>query len=807
MRVAILTGGPSPERGISLNSARSLADHLEDDVVEVDPIVYFDTRRRPYRISRKMLYSNTPEDFDFKLSLTATALSADGLVDELRRADLVFPVMHGELGEDGEIQAILENAGLPYVGSGPAAGGVAYDKYRAHQALRRHGIATVPSVLCTTDHPDGEGFFEDLAVVEGSAAVVVKPAAGGSSLDVHVVRQDRDRKAVIDDVVGRRGRAVVQPLVDGIEFTVVVLEGEDGPVALVPLEVTLQGHRRSEIFSFEDKYLASDNTRYDCPPDRPAAVVDELRGLAERTFAALGLRDFARIDCWLVDGQLLVSDVNPISGMEQNSFLFIQAAQAGMTHKDVLRHVVASACRRQGVPAPVDDWRRSSDRLRGRDRMTVPVLFGGTTAERQVSVLSGTNVWLKLLRSDRFEPAPYLLEDEGSVWALTYPAALRHSAEQIAAVCRSAGDREPVRRRLAADVVRRLRLDPWQASLSDGLPRQLTLDEFLDGHRFVFIALHGGMGENGDLQALLDERGIGYNGSGPRASALCADKYLTGQRVAELAGEGILTARRKLVPVGPALASDPEALWQDLVRWCGADRLVGKPVDDGCSAGVLQLGDAAELQTYLRALADGRPLVRGTDFNALDDDQIVELPTVPVSTVLVEAYVDTDDIAVTDAALSWGTVRPTGSIEVTVGVLGPEGHMQAFWPSITVARRGVLSVEEKFMGGTGVNITPPPGPPVGRARPEAVARARAAVRRVADHLGLRGYARIDAFMDYDTGEITVIEANTLPGLSPSTVLYQQALEEDPPLYPRTLLERIVDLGLEAAAGSGATPAG
>jgi D-alanine-D-alanine ligase-like ATP-grasp enzyme len=676
----------------------------------------------------------------------------------------------------------------------------------------------VPSVLFSADHPTGHGSAVDVARVAGSPKVVVKPAGGGSSLDVHVVDQP-DLARAAAGLVGRRGRAVVQPFVRGAEFTTVVVEGRDGPVALIPVEVKLRGHRRTEIFSFADKYMASDNTRYDCPPDRPAAIVDGLRALAEQTFTVLGLRDFARIDCWLDGDRLLVSDVNPISGMEQNSFLFIQAAQAGMTHQDVLRLVVSSACRRRDLAAPDDAWRRSS--ARRPDRTPIPVLFGGTTAERQVSVLSGTNVWLKLLRSERFEPVPYLLEDDDAVWALTYPAALRHSVEQIAAVCRSVEAMEPARQRLAADVARRLPLEPWQASLRPAVPRRTTLKEFLDDQSFVFVALHGGAGENGTLQHLLDERGIRYNGSGAAASALCADKYETGLRLAGLAADGILTARRRLVKVRPAVASDPAVLWQELVDWCGTPTLVGKPVDDGCSAGVVPLTNAGELHEYLDALATGRPQVDGTRFRALGDEQVVELPTTPVSTILVEAYVDTDRVAVVDAAgvdtgpdagvgtgpdaagndvpatLSWGDDRLTGWIEVTVGVLEHDGRMRAFWPSITVARSGVLSVEEKFMGGTGVNITPPPSPPLGRADPDAVLRARQSIGTVADRLGIRGYGRIDAFMAYETGDVVVIEANTLPGLTPSTVLYQQALEEDVPLYPRTLLERIIDLGLQS----------
>jgi len=153
--------------------------------------------------------------------------------------------------------------------------------------------------------------------------------------------------------------------------------------------------------------------------------------------------------------------------------------------------------------------------------------------------------------------------------------------------------------------------------------------------------------------------------------------------------------------------------------------------------------------------------------------------------------------------------RDTGWIEVTVGLLGPEGEMRALAPSLTVVNRGVLSVEEKFMGGTGVNITPPPAPPIGLVEPQAVVKTRELVARVARLLGLRGYGRIDAFMNRESGEIIVIEANSLPALSPATVLYQQALEEPEPLYPRDLLEHIIDLGrsVESYDHLGAGPRG
>ena len=116
MKIALLCGGPSLERGISLNSARSVMDHLEGDSVEIVPI-YFDLKKRPYLISKAQLYSNTPSDFDFKLLQTARPLSEKQLIAILKETDITFPAMHGPFAEDGGIQSILEKHNIPFVGT------------------------------------------------------------------------------------------------------------------------------------------------------------------------------------------------------------------------------------------------------------------------------------------------------------------------------------------------------------------------------------------------------------------------------------------------------------------------------------------------------------------------------------------------------------------------------------------------------------------------------------------------------------------------------------------------------------------
>jgi D-alanine--D-alanine ligase len=806
LRVALLFGGPSPERGISLNSARSVADHLEGPGVVLEELIYFDGLARPYAVSRPLLYSNTPDDFDFKLSVSSDPLAPEQLAARLRRCDLAFPAMHGRFGEDGGIQALLDAVGVAYVGSGAAASAVAHDKYLAHRRLEAAGIVTVPGSLVTDadDLAAVAAAIEEVAVAEGP--VVSKPASGGSSLGVTVHRERGVAASEIVAEAGEHGRVVVQPWVDGTEFTTVVIDGPDGPVALIPVEIELRSPSDPhQILSYRHKYLPSDDTRYHCPPRFDPAVVDRIRSVAERTFTALGLSDFARIDGWLgPGGDVVVSDVNPISGMEQNSFLFIQAAQAGMTHRDVLRLIVERACARTGVAVPVAAWREDRPPV---DREPVAVLFGGATAERQVSVLSGTNVWLKLLHSATYEPQPALLDPDGTVWLLSYPVALRHTVEEVIAACRDAGSGTGATDRLAADIRDRLRLEPWQRTAGPARPGHVDFETFASGRSFVFNALHGGAGEDGTLQRELERRGIAYNGSGPDASAIAIDKYATGRVVAEAGEAGIATADRVLVELAAGGAAlDADAVWSDATAACRTAALVVKPMADGCSAGVVPLSDAGEFATYLEHLTGRRTRIGPGHFSRLGAEQIVEMPTTATSALLLEAFVETDRVVVvpgsqTGAAsrLAW-TATGGGWVEVTVGVLGPRHAMRALNPSMTIATAGVLSLEEKFMGGTGVNITPPPGPPLGRVSGAGVERARRHIEVVADRLGLEGYARIDAFMHCERGDIIVIEANTLPGLTPSTVLYHQALAEDPPLYPAQLLERIIELGFERAAG-------
>jgi D-alanine--D-alanine ligase len=800
LSLALIVGGPSRERGISLNSARSIADHLDGVDISLDRIVYFDTLCESYLVDRSFLYSNTPSDFDFKLSRTQRPLSATALAQQLRAVDLVFPAIHGAFGEDGQLQRILEDLDVPFVGSSSSACERAFDKHKALGLLTAQGLHPVESVWVGAGSAlTGRNRSRVASFLERAGSVVVKPCQGGSSIGVTV----STTLAGVDRAVaseGGRGDVLIQPKMQGREFTVVVLDGESGPVALPPLEVELHGGSpQTRVFTHKDKYLPSNDCTYHCPPRFDSETISSVRQLVTHTYIALGLRDFARIDGWVCEDEILISDINPISGMEQNSFFFQQAAEIGLSHSAALRFVVRAACRRTGVPSPsaVDPSTASDDRL------TVPIIFGGSTAERQVSVMSGTNVWLKLRKSTRYQPAPYLLRPSGGLWRLPYAAALRHTVEEIEAYCERL-PASPAYDALREEVADQLGL-PDSARTEATRAELVPITDLLESHKLVFLALHGGEGEDGTVQAMCERAGVRFNGSGSTGSRICMDKYETGLALSNLSHHGIFTARRVRLDVDDLVATDT---WAALHEALGDAPYCVKPVGDGCSAGVVPIAMESELGHYAAALKAGRTRISKSMFGILaqgvddGDDDVVALPTTRPPAVIVEEYIRTDSIEVVDATadkqahLRWGHDADTGWIEVTVAVLGPKGHLRALSPSITIATNGVLSVEEKFMGGTGVNITPPPTPPLGRVSEDAIVKARERIALVADCLGIEGYARIDAFMHRESGELIVIEANSLPGLTPSTVLYHQALADAPPMFPRDVLELILDVAAE-----------
>ena len=417
--------------------------------------------------------------------------------------DIVFPVMHGAYGEDGQFQAFLEKHAIPFVGSGSAACKQAFDKHVVNQFITAKGFFTLPSTVLKIHAKDHKKILNSFFKEHSIKRAIVKPASGGSSIGVFSVTTVEEALEKAELIFSKKmdTRVVIEPFAKGIEFTTIILQNRFGlPVAVLPTEIETT-YSENQIFDFRKKYLPTRQVTYHCPPRFSNEIIEKIQVQAEQLFALLGMRDFARFDGWVLDdGNIWFSDFNPISGMEQNSFLFQQASRIGMTHADTLRFVVSRACERYGIQFPVLKISAKAQ------KKPVPILLGGKTSERQVSLMSGTNVWLKLRGSKKYEPQPYLLDLQGTVWKLPYAFCLNHTVEEIVENCEHAEQAHERLGYLEQKVKIRLALSSEEATEVNILPIKLSVAEFLKGSPFVFIALHGGEGENGTLQKTLTDK-------------------------------------------------------------------------------------------------------------------------------------------------------------------------------------------------------------------------------------------------------------------------------------------------------------
>ncbi len=784
MKIGLICGGPSLERGISLNSARSLLDHLQNQNIELVSF-YLDHHKNAYAISNAQLYSNTPSDFDFKLQETAEALNTKQFVQALRQVDLIFPVMHGAYGEDGGIQSFLEKHKLPFVGASSQACKLAFDKFNANAFIAQQGFYTLPSAVLKIYQSDHEQIIRDFFAKHQIRRAVVKPATGGSSIGVFSVNTPEEALERTQFLFSKRmdTRVVLEPFAEGIEFTVIILQNRFNlPVAILPTEIETD-YTANQIFDYRKKYLPTRQVTYHCPPRFSNEIIEKIQIQAEQLFSAFGMRDFARFDGWLLqNGELWFSDFNPISGMEQNSFLFQQSSRIGFSHRDVLETVVGHALSRYGRSLPPAPLRSTHA------RQTVQVLFGGQTSERQVSLMSGTNVWLKLRDSEHYAPTPFLLDLDGKhVWQLPYALTLNHTVEEILHNCQNAPLHAARLASLEAKVRLRLGLQAAVDTQQFGAPQKMTLTEFIDQSNFVFIALHGGIGENGTLQHLLSEKNIGFNGPNEATCRLCMDKWETKNFLATQHLSGVLPIQGESLSLAELMRLDTpalETLFKKICKKLGIKSLILKPRADGCSSGVVHLYTAPDFAQYVQAFKNNLQTIPKDTFKNQKD--LIEMPLQRPEYLLAEEFIATDKIQIKANTLKYQKI--SGWVEMTVGIIEQQGQLHVFKPSITIAEGEVLSLEEKFQGGTGINLTPPPTQLIA---PALLKKTQEAVKQVAKAVGLTGYCRMDIFVQLETGHIKVIEINALPGLTPSTVLYHQALAEQPPLYPKAFLESLI----------------
>ncbi len=295
MKVTVLYGGPSAEREVSLISGQAVIEGL-----------------------RSMGHDVSPSD-----------VSPADLSGLDKPADVIFPVLHGEFGESGELQEILEQRKLPFVGSGSKASRIGIDKVDTKRAWEQAGLPTPAYEIVTSENKFPKRI---------SAPAVVKAFGSGSSIDVFVCKTDDAMHKAIETVVAKHGEALVEQYIKGPELTVGLIEEQPlAPIRIVP---------KSEFFDYEAKYKSKD-TEHRFDTGLPADVLERCRELARQANEVVGARDLARIDIMLdASNNPYLLEINTLPGFTPVSLLPEAAKHAGIEFGPLVDRLVKRAAAR-----------------------------------------------------------------------------------------------------------------------------------------------------------------------------------------------------------------------------------------------------------------------------------------------------------------------------------------------------------------------------------------------------------------------------------------------------------------------------
>lgn len=293
-RVAVLMGGWSAEREVSLNSGEAVLSALQAVHVDAVPV-------------------------DIRRETVLEQLSAGGF-------DCCFIVVHGTGGEDGSLQAVLELLGMPYTGSGVLGSALGMDKWRCKLVWQALGLPTVPGETLNL-----ESDF-DTVLRRYGLPLFVKPSQEGSSVGISKVQQIEDLPAAYALAADCHGCVMVEAAMAGGDYTVAILGDRALPaIRIIPA---------AEFYDYSAKYTRND-TRYLCPCGLSEEVEREMQSLALRAFASIGAQSWGRVDFLLdADGKPHVAEINTVPGMTDHSLVPMAARAVGMDMTELVLRIL-----------------------------------------------------------------------------------------------------------------------------------------------------------------------------------------------------------------------------------------------------------------------------------------------------------------------------------------------------------------------------------------------------------------------------------------------------------------------------------
>ncbi|MBN2428184.1 MAG: D-alanine--D-alanine ligase [Deltaproteobacteria bacterium] len=301
-KIAVLLGGCSAEREISLKTGRAVLAALQEQ------------------------------------GLSALALDADTALPERlvqEKVEVVFIALHGRYGEDGAIQGLLELLRIPYTGSGVLASSLAMDKWMAKKIFAFHGIPT-PQGWIFQPGDNAAALRESL---QGCYPLVVKPNQEGSTLGVAIIRKEGELEAAVEDALRYDSRVLIEKFISGKELTVSVFNGQALPV--------LEIRPKSGFYDFQAKYT-SGQTEYLLPAPIDEKLSRDIQDLSVQAYNSLQCEGAARVDFMLEDATPYCLEINTVPGMTATSLLPKAAAHAGIPFAELVVRMLEGASLKTG---------------------------------------------------------------------------------------------------------------------------------------------------------------------------------------------------------------------------------------------------------------------------------------------------------------------------------------------------------------------------------------------------------------------------------------------------------------------------
>lgn len=303
LHVALLAGGKSGEREVSLSGAKLVEEYLD---------------KEKYRITR----------YDPATDMAKIARDAESI-------DVAFLVLHGPFGEDGTVQGFLDLLGIPYQGAGVLGSAMAMDKNITKILYTQHGLPTAPSQVVTSSDIDREKVLTTLGL-----PLVVKPVRVGSSLGMTIVRQQEQLKEAIDKALVHDNEVLLERFLVGRELTVGVLGNNE--LRALPLIEIIPG-KEFEFFDYKAKYVPGASQEI-CPADVPDDIAAKASAYALQAHRVLKLKNCSRTDMILTaDNELYLLETNTIPGMTINSLLPKAAREFGLEYPALLDRLITLA--------------------------------------------------------------------------------------------------------------------------------------------------------------------------------------------------------------------------------------------------------------------------------------------------------------------------------------------------------------------------------------------------------------------------------------------------------------------------------